>query len=140
MPRKKKTQPIARCASGQDVTTVRVEDREGQRFIYGYYYDPERKRTRKCYIGPADPEYVIGSMPAAFLFEPRAWTVALRAAAVATARNLATYAPERLGDLVEALALALRDIAEEEPSVREAVKEVLKDMIGEDSGREAVSA
>ena len=135
MPRRKKVQPIARCASGQDVTTVRVEEREGQKFIYGYYYDPERKRTRKCYIGPADPDYVLSSMPAAFLFEPRAWAVALRAAAVATARNLATYGPEKLGELVEALALALRDIANEQSSMRETVREVL----AEDRGKEAVS-
>ena len=139
MPRRR-AQPIARCASGQDVTSVRVEDRGGQKFIYGYYYDPEKKRTRKCYVGPADPEYVIGSMPAAFLLEPRTWAVALRAAAVATARNLATYGPERLRDLVEALALALRDIANEQPSVREVVREALKDVLGEDRGQGVVPA
>ena len=120
--------PVTRCVNGHEVTSVKVRERNGQRFIYGYYYDSEKKRTITCYVGPADPDYVLRSMPAAFAVDPDVWALALTRTIARTANNLKAYRPEALRTLAKALALGLRDVLSVEPSLRGLVRKALADV------------
>lgn len=100
------------CADGREVERVVVEERGGKPFIYGLYYDPGRQETRRCYVGPAEPDYVLRSMPAALLVEPATWIAALGDALLATAQNVAAYRPELAPELVKVLRSALEALGE----------------------------
>ena len=102
----------AMCTDGREVERVAVEEREGKRFIYGLYYDPQEQRTKRCYVGPADPDYVLRSMPAALLVEPGTWIAALGDALLATAQNVAAYRPDLAPELARALRGALEALGE----------------------------
>ena len=109
----------ARCTNGKIATSVWVERRhDGALYIYGIYYENGKKH--KCYVGPADPDYVLRSMPAAFLVEPDVWGPALLEAlkravenAVAERRREAVEWLRRIGrrlnELVEEAEGALRE-------------------------------
>ena len=95
------------CTDGREVSTISVEDRHGRPYIYGLYYDPQEQRTKRCYIGPADPEEVIHSMPVALLVKPDAWLPALRQSLLSLAQNVLAYRPDLAPELARALSDAL---------------------------------
>ena len=76
----------ALCTNGKRATSISVEERhDGVLYIYGYYYENGKKH--KCYVGPESPDYVLRSLPVAFLVEPDAWGYALLDALERAARN-----------------------------------------------------
>ena len=95
------------CTDGREVSAISVEDRHGRPYIYGLYYDPQERRTKRCYVGPADPEEVVRSMPAALIVKPDAWLPALRQALLAAVQNVLAYRPELAPELSKALSDAL---------------------------------
>ena len=73
----------ALCTNGRKATSISVEKRhDGVLYIYGFYYENGRKH--KCYVGPESPDYVLRSMPVAFLIEPEAWAARLEDALLRT--------------------------------------------------------
>ena len=89
------------CTNGKKASSWYVDFRGGRKFIYGYYY--EGGKRYKCYVGPADPELVLHSMPVAFLVAPRAWSSALSQALESLIKNI---------DGNRALAAELRKVLE----------------------------
>ena len=113
------------CTDGREVDRVIEEKHGDKKFLYGLWYDPATQKTKKCYVGPADPENVLRSMPAALLVEPEVWIPAVKDALLATAQNVLAYRPELAPELARALldvarALGLPGLGEERPV--EAVK------------------
>ena len=100
------------CTDGREVERVVVEEREGKRFIYGLYYDPGRQETRKCYVGPADPENVLRSMPAALVVEPEAWLAAIEGSLEMAVQNALRYRPDLAPELARVLRSALEALGE----------------------------
>lgn len=102
----------AACTDGREVERIVVEERGGKPFIYGLYYDPGRQEVRRCYVGPADPDYVLRSMPAALAVEPATWIPALGSALLATVQNVLAYRPEVAPELAKVLRSALEALGE----------------------------
>ena len=126
------------CTDGREVDNVIVERHGDKDFLYGLWYDPVSQKTRKCYVGPADPEYVLRSMPAALIVRSDAWIPALREALLAAAKNVTDYRPELRGELARVLSAALEELGREEAEEERPVEAVKVERCeGEGRPREA---
>ena len=108
----------ALCTNGRKATSISVEERhDGALYIYGFYYEDGKKH--KCYVGPADPRYVLNSMPAAFLVEPEAWGLSLLAAFERTVRNAVSEGRPEVIDWLRRVHRELGRLLEEAGEARE---------------------
>ena len=119
----------ARCKDGRIVERFSVEERGGGYYIYGYYY--ENGKRHKCYIGPADPENVITSMPAAYLVNHVGWDRALRAAFSALTENMKGFNSTLAVDLAGVLADAILELYKVNGNVMQVVTSRLGSVCGQ---------
>ena len=113
------------CTDGKEVDRVIVEKRGDKEFLYGLWYDPVSQKTKKCYVGPADPEEVVHSLPAALIVRPDAWIPAIKDALLAAALNVLAYRPELAPELAEALSDVLKALGAGREGRRESEREEL---------------
>lgn len=104
-------------------------------YIYGFYYENGRKH--KCYVGPEDPQYVIHSMPVAFLAEPDRWGDALLSALEGTVNNARREGRQDVIDWLRRIHRELGDLLGEAEEERPAELVKVERCEGEGRPREA---
>ena len=119
----------ARCKNGRIVERVSVEKRKSGYYIYGVYY--ENGRRRKCYIGPADPELVITSMPTAYLANHVGWDKALREAFSALAEKMKGFNTALAINLADVLMDAILELYKVNGNVMQVVTSRLGSVCGQ---------
>lgn len=103
---------MALCRDGKRAYRLVVERRGSKAYIYGLYY--ERGRTRRCYVGPADPGAASRQLAAGLLLDPGAWSSAVaEAAREAMAESLRLGGPGRASEIMEGLLRSLTGVAQE---------------------------
>ena len=97
------------CSDGTRAQGIWVLVRgDGAKFVYGWTYDRATKRTKNCYVAPADPAHLFESMPRGFLYDAGVWAGRLAEALMTTIDTARKYEANYVVDeLVKALSRVL---------------------------------